>query len=65
MNNKKLIGIVAVLVIVALALGGFYYYRSHEDRGLTLYGNVDIRTVNLGFRVGGALLRWTWMKAIP
>ena len=55
MNNKKLIGIVAVLVIVALALGGFYYYRSHEDRGLTLYGNVDIRTVNLGFRVGGRL----------
>lgn len=55
MNNKKLIGIVAVLVIVALALGGFYYYRSHEDHGLTLYGNVDIRTVNLGFRVGGRL----------
>ena len=55
MNNKKLIGIVAVLVIVALALGGFYSYRSHEDRGLTLYGNVDIRTVNLGFRVGGRL----------
>lgn len=23
------------------------------DNGLTLYGNVDIRTVNLSFRVGG------------
>lgn len=55
MNNKKLVGIVAVLVIIALVIGGIYYYRSQEDRDLTLYGNVDIRTVNLGFRVSGRL----------
>ena len=55
MNNKKLVGVVAVLVIIALVIGGIYYYRSQEDRDLTLYGNVDIRTVNLGFRVSGRL----------
>ena len=55
MNNKKLVGIVAVLVIIALVIGGIYYYRSQEDRDLTLYGNVDIHTMNMSFRVGGRL----------
>ena len=36
MNNKKLVGVVAVLVIIALVIGGIYYYRSQEDRDLTL-----------------------------
>ncbi len=32
------------------ATGGI---KAAKDNGLTLYGNVDIRTVNLSFRVGG------------
>jgi hypothetical protein len=31
---------------------------------LTLYGNVDIRTVNMSFRVGGRLASLRWMKAM-
>jgi HlyD family secretion protein len=31
------------------------WYQSRQAASLTLYGNVDIRTVNLSFRVGGRL----------
>ena len=30
-----------------------WHYQQQQDKPLTLYGNVDIRTVNLGFRVDG------------
>ena len=54
---KKRIALLAVLVI---ALGGWWWWwRSRAERGdqgpLQLYGNVDIREVNLGFRVAGKL----------
>ncbi|WP_163361975.1 biotin/lipoyl-binding protein, partial [Klebsiella aerogenes] len=32
-----------------------YYYEENKDPELVLYGNVDIRTVNLSFRVAGKL----------
>jgi HlyD family secretion protein len=35
--------------------GGWWWYQSSQQKALTLYGNVDIRTVNLSFRVGGRL----------
>src|SRR5690606_9888830 len=35
------------------------WYQGHQDKGLTLYGNVDIRTVNMSFRVGGRLASLT------
>jgi len=49
--------IVPIILILAVAIGGGVWWfkerqRSH-DRGLQLYGNVDIREVNLGFRVSG------------
>lgn len=50
-----------LVVIIALGLlGGGYYawsqWHQAEDNGaLTLYGNVDIREVQLGFRVAGRL----------
>ncbi len=52
--------IIAALVLVALAAGGGYAWLSPQfapaaDAGLTLYGNVDIREVELGFRVAGRL----------
>ncbi len=40
------------------------WYQSRQDDGLTLYGNVDIRTVNISFRVGGRLASLVLMKAI-
>ncbi len=53
-------GKVAVLVVLlAAAAGGGWYWYAHQQQhaavGLTLYGNVDIREVELGFRVPGRL----------
>ena len=48
--------LIVVLILVGLAGGGFAYWQPHqpsEGRGLTLYGNVEVRQVNLGFRVDG------------
>ncbi len=54
MTPKK--NVIIAVLIVALILGAFYLFRAVSDRGiLTLYGNVDIRQVNLGFRVQGRL----------
>lgn len=44
------------VVLVVLALAGFLAWRTfgkQDDKPLTLYGNVDIREVNLSFRVDG------------
>ena len=55
---KKLL---AFLILIGL-VGGVFAYRQttavkqlEENEFLTLYGNVEIRRVNLGFRVGGRL----------
>ncbi len=47
--------IVLLLLSVAIIASSVYYYQNQQERALTLYGNVDIRTVNLSFRVGGRL----------
>lgn len=54
MNKKALAGVI-LLLLLAGAGGGVYYYQSQQEQALKLYGNVDIRTVNLSFRVGGRL----------
>lgn len=53
--KKPVALILAVAVLVALIGGGAWWYQSLQNIGLTLYGNVDIRTVNMSFRVGGRL----------
>jgi HlyD family secretion protein len=55
---KKLIQIfIAIFLIFAFfALYEFYLTKEAKDEGyLVLYGNVDVRTVDLGFRVFGKL----------
>ncbi|XWJ90721.1 secretion protein HlyD [Phytobacter ursingii] len=53
---KKPVVIVLIVVFILAALGGgWMWYQSRQAASLTLYGNVDIRTVNLSFRVGGRL----------
>ena len=56
--------IIPLLLIICIALGGAYYMKQKrqaeteaagEDQALTVYGNVDIRQVDLGFRVEGRL----------
>ncbi len=44
-----------ILLLIAAFGGGWWWYQSSQQRELTLYGNVDIRTVNMSFRVGGRL----------
>lgn len=54
MNRRILIIaiLVAALIGVAVATRGFGL-MGHRDDGLTLYGNVDIREVDMAFRVPG------------
>ena len=55
---KKVIPILIVLVGAAV-VAGWLYHKHHgaSDTALTLYGNVDIREVTLGFRVPGKLAK--------
>ena len=53
---KKTLPLLIILVAVGVAGWWFGPWRGVDDSsGLTLYGNVDIREVKLGFRVGGRL----------
>ncbi len=55
---KKLIPI--LIILIGLTAGVRWYIHQHQreaEAQLTLYGNVDIREVNLGFRVGGKLTK--------
>ena len=49
--------LLVVLLAVALGIGAWYQQWNGNGNGepLTLYGNVDIREVQLGFRVAGRL----------
>ncbi|MHA7847819.1 secretion protein HlyD [Serratia sp. D1N4] len=53
--NKKRIGIIGIVILLIAAAYGIWHYQQQQEKPLTLYGNVDIRTVNLGFRVDGRL----------
>lgn len=57
MNNKRHpIFVILIVIVIGLIASGYYWYQSQQDKTLTLYGNVDVRTVNLSFRVGGKLI---------
>jgi HlyD family secretion protein len=49
--------VLAVLAIVAAAGGGYWWWTSHQADGgnLVLQGNVEVRQVNLAFKVGGRI----------
>jgi len=55
---KRIIPIVIILVGVA-GVAAWLYHKHHDEQKtrLTLYGNVDIREVTLGFRVPGKLAK--------
>jgi len=57
MKPNPRIAIPVVLVLAGIAAGAWYLFESREDTSaLTLYGNVDIREVELAFRVPGRLV---------
>ena len=57
MSRKVRLAVVGiVLLVAAVSYASWSTWRTNRDGGtLTLYGNVDIREVDLGFRVGGRL----------
>lgn len=57
--KKSVVILLAAVVVLAAGFGGWWWYQSQQDKALTLYGNVDIRTVNMSFRVGGRLASLT------
>ena len=56
MTRQRIIGLfaLAALIVAAIATTGFGLIGTH-DAQLKLYGNVDIRQVELGFRVPGRI----------
>lgn len=55
--NKKRIRLIVLIVAVVGICGYFLINKIIEKRrGLVLYGNVDIREVDLGFRVSGKIM---------
>lgn len=57
MNAKqRIIGVLVIVVVAAIGYTAWSHLVREESAGqLTLYGNVDIREVELAFRVGGRL----------
>jgi HlyD family secretion protein len=51
---KKYIRFAVIVCVVFGILGSFFWYKEVKENGyITLYGNVDVRQVDLGFRVFG------------
>lgn len=56
MNRRLILVIVAVvLIVVALLTRGFGLFGGKNDAALALYGNVDVREVDMAFRVPGRI----------
>lgn len=58
MNSRLRLGVIAalvLLVVAALATRGFGLFATSDGKVLALSGNVDIRQVDLGFRLGGRI----------
>lgn len=53
---KKRIIIIAILVAIITAIALFFWQRNHQSTSITLYGNVDIRSVDTSFQVSGRLV---------
>jgi HlyD family secretion protein len=55
MEKKRIIPIVGIVFLGSVVLYLIFSNWVHHNEILTLYGNVDIREVDLSFRVGGRL----------
>ena len=57
MNRRRVIGILALvaLLVAGLTTRGFGLFGRSGDGTLAMHGNVDIRQVDLGFRVAGRI----------
>lgn len=55
---RKVLILLILLFAIAGAAAAYRYYqnRSEQEHFLILYGNIDVRQVDLGFRVGGLVI---------
>ncbi|AYM91000.1 secretion protein HlyD [Serratia sp. 3ACOL1] len=53
--SKNRIKTIAIVIIFCIAAYYGYQSQQQQEKPLTLYGNVDTRSVNVGFRVSGRL----------
>lgn len=52
--KKNIRRLIVILILLVVAIFVCFYFVNHEDRSqITLYGNVDVREVDIGFRVAG------------
>lgn len=63
MRRLIIVSILVVIVVVLIVLG-FLFYGRHQGSPdlLVLYGNVDVRQVDLGFRVSGRITSMPWQE---
>lgn len=56
-NNRRkwIFGVVCLMALMTAAYFGWRFWESRQADELILYGNVDIRQVDLGFRVAGRI----------
>ena len=56
---KRYIKLIVILSCILVFIGAFFVYESrvNKDHVITLYGNVDVRQVDLGFRVFGRVTK--------
>jgi HlyD family secretion protein len=55
--RRPLLLILIVLLAILIALSLFFYFNNQkQENDLILYGNVDVRQVDLGFRVSGRVI---------
>lgn len=54
-KKKKILFISALCLGLVLVIGWDFYRQERPQENITLYGNVDIRQVNMAFRVSGRL----------
>ncbi|MDP1880235.1 MAG: efflux RND transporter periplasmic adaptor subunit [Parachlamydiaceae bacterium] len=52
--------VILLIIVILIILGGYHSYfswknKTQETNFITLYGNVDVRQVDLGFRVSGRI----------
>lgn len=52
--KKKILIIIALLFIAAVL---FFIFKNKKDDNITLFGNIEIRTSDLAFRVSGRLIK--------
>lgn len=56
--KKRLPVIIAVLMIITICTALYFTLRKHDNPNeLTLYGNIEIRQVDLSFQVSGQILK--------